>query len=632
MQHLFIKERIHMKLKKSVLGILLFIHSSLANVASNNNFNDRAQQYRLKAEKYLSKKKPLKALQYYKNAVALKPTDFMLIIETANALYNQGFFEEAIQYYDKALALRTDVEQIYFNKGMALTHLKKYAHAADCYTQALLINPAYEKAYLYAANAWEKANKQNKAIDIYLDAIQRFPCNAHFNYRIGNVYKDMNEFNEAVTHLRTAVEKDINNNIYKLELANTLHLINAFEEALKLYEHILERHPDNHQVLYNFGYTLKKMGYIHLAVEVYDRVLDKNPNYAPARFSRALSYLMLGDWRRGWTEYEWRWQAYDETSYKFKSPLWNGSAIKGKRLLIYAEQGLGDTIQFVRYAELVKKLGADVIVQTQEPLKDLLKLCPYIDEVYARGQAIPICDAHIAMMSLPLIFETEIETTPHNVPYIFAKPELIDFWKNKLAHDPDLKPNSPTDIKIGICWQGNPNYRTQFLRHAVADKSMHVKQFIPLARIKGITLYNLQKMDGEDQLHELDNNINIRCFGEDFDTVNGRFMDTAAVMKNLDLVITIDTGTCHVAAALGVPTWNLLPNSADWRWMLERNDTPWYNNMRLFKQPTPGDWAGTIDECKVVLKEILSGMKTITQATAEKGVFKTTNDQSRRQL
>lgn len=463
-----------------------------------------------------------------------------------------------------------------------------------------------------------KINTPNETISGCLLAMEKFPDNGYFYYRLAHAYKDLNKFEEAITHFRLAAQKDPNNNIYKFALANTLHFINALEEALKIYEIILEQEPNNHCALYNFGYTLKKMGHIKYALEAYDLVLDKKPDYAPARFSRALTYLTLGDWHRGWKEYEWRWKAYNEAPKKFDCPVWDGFNIKGRRLLIYAEQGLGDTIQFIRYAELIKKMGADVIVQTQGPLKNLLKLCPYIDEVYARGEALPSCDAHIAMMSLPRIFKTEIETIPHNVPYIFAKPELIDFWKSKLTTDPRLKPNSSKDIKIGICWQGNRNYRTQSLRQAVANKSMHVKHFAPLARIKGITLYSLQKMDGEDQLKELDTDIKIKCFDEDFDTINGRFMDTVAVMKNLDLIITIDTGTCHVAAALGIPTWNLLPNPADWRWMLERNDTPWYNNMRLFKQPKPGDWASCITECSIILQEILSGIKTIAQATAYK--------------
>lgn len=578
------------------------------------DLSQTAQAYITKAEQCKAEKNMEKALEYYKNAIALTPHDFMLIFNTANELYNQGFKEEAIEYYDRATALRPQVEQVHFNKGIVLTQLNKHQEAADCFTRAININASYTKAYIHAGNALEKCDKHDQAIHIYKRGIELDPTNAELNYRLGLLYKYQDQFESAIDELRQATIKNESNNLYKLELANTLHLIDGSAEALRLYEQILEQNPNNHHVLYNFGYTIKKMGYIEKAIEIYDRVLSMDPDYALAHFSRSLSYLTLGDWERGWQEYESRWAAYGESPKKFDSPVWDGSSLYGKRILLYAEQGLGDSIQFVRYAQLVKDMGAYVIVETQGPLKDLLKLCPYIDEVYARGEQLPQCDTHIAFMSLPMIFKTTIETTPHNVPYIYAKPELVSYWAEQLKDD--------HNFRIGICWQGNPNYRTQFLRQAVAGKSMHVKEFEPIMRLPGVTVYNLQKVSGEDQLQELSKDVHIRSFGQDFDTQHGRFMDTVAIMKNLDLVITIDTGTCHVAAALGVPTWNLLPNPADWRWMIDRTDTPWYNNMRLFKQPKPGDWKGSIEACVQALEPILRGEKTVEEVTQDKGIRK----------
>lgn len=596
-----------------ILFLLLTINASLLAV-DQNDVNNIAKSYVIKADEYKQNNNIKKALEYYKNAIALNPNDFMLIFNTANELYNNGHNEEAIAYYDRALKIRKDVEQVYFNKGIVFTQLNKHAEAADCFMQAINTNRNYDRAYVHAGNAFEKCDKHNEAIAIYKEGLDIDHSNADLHFRLGSVYKHKDMFQEAITELRTATEKNRDNLVYKLELANTLHLIDGSEEAAKLYQTILEHNPENHHVLYNLGYTVKKMGYIDEALEIYNKVLEMEPNYALARFSRSLIYLILGDWKRGWQEYEWRWAAYDESPKKFDAPVWDGSDIRGRRILLYAEQGLGDTIQFIRYAELVKDLGAHVIVETQDAVKDILKLCPYIDEVYSRGERLPHFDTHIALMSLPLVFDTQIETTPHNIPYIYAKPELVAYWADQLKDD--------HNFKIGICWQGNPNYRTQFLRQAVAGKSMHVKNFEPIARLKGISLYNLQKMGGEDQLQELAPDVEIKSFGSDFDKHNGRFMDTMAVMKNLDLIITIDTGTCHVAAALGIPTWNLLPNPADWRWMIDRNDTPWYNNMRLFKQPSPGDWQGAIQECVKALEPILRGQKTVQEVTLEKGLHK----------
>ncbi|MEX0849547.1 MAG: tetratricopeptide repeat protein [Candidatus Dependentiae bacterium] len=598
-----------MKLKRSLLLLLL-----APLQAHTYDLKELSQQYLKKAERCKADDNMQEALQHYKNAISLNPDDFMLTFNTANELYNQGHHKEAVDYYNRAAKLSPHVEQVYFNRGVVLTQMKKHEQAADSFMQAINTKPTYAKAYVHAGRAFEECGKHDQAINIYHKGIEINPKDAALHHRLGLVYKHLDRFEEAIEQLRIATQKNPYSNTYKLELANALHLIDGSWEALQLYEKILEQNPNNHHVLYNFGYTLKKMGYIERALEVYDRVLEKNPDYALARFSRSITYLTLEDWYHGWPEYEWRWTAYNESPKKFDCPVWDGCDIAGQRILIYAEQGLGDTIQFVRYAELIKNLGAYVIVQTQEPLKDLLKLCPYIDEVYARGEPLPQFDTHIAMMSLPMVFKTEIETTPDNVPYIFAKPELVAYWADQLKDD--------HNFKIGICWQGNPNYRTQFLRQAVAGKSMHVNEFAPIARLNGVSLYNLQKMGGEEQLKELADDIVIRSFGPDLDSEHGRFMDTVAIMKNLDLIITIDTGTCHVAAALGVPTWNLLPNPADWRWMLDRNDTPWYNNMRLFKQPKPGDWAGAIEKCKQALIPILRGEKTVEQVTAKKGRIK----------
>ncbi len=599
-----------MKLLRSSL-LCLLLCSSLAAY----NLSEVAKDYIAKAEQCKADNNIEKALEYYKNAIALNPEDFMLIFNTANDLYNHSHHEEAVKYYDRAIALRPDVEQVYFNKGVVLTQLNRHEEAADCFMQAINTNRNYAKAYVHAGHALEKCAKHEQAITTYKRGMEIDEGNADLNYRLGLVYKHKDRFEEAIDELRKATEKNEQSQVYKLELANTLHLINGSEEALRLYEQILERNPRNYHVMYNFGYTLKKMGYIEKAIEVYDKVLEMDPNYALARFSRSLSYLTLGDWKHGWKEYEWRWTAYNESPKKFdRASVWDGSDLYGKRILLYAEQGLGDTIQFIRYAELIKNMGAYIIVETQGPLKDLLKLCPYIDEVYARGESIPPFDTQIALMSLPMIFKTEIDSTPHNIPYIYALPELVSYWAEQLKDD--------HNFKIGICWQGNPNYRTQFLRQAVAGKSMHVKQFEPIAQLEGVSIYNLQKMGGEEQLSELAADIQITSFGSDFDNSRGRFMDTVAIMKNLDLIITIDTGTCHVAAALGVPTWNLLPNPADWRWMVDRTDTPWYNNMRLFKQPKSGDWEGSIKACVKALQPILRGEKTVEQVTQEKGIIK----------
>lgn len=580
-------------------------------IASTPSFDHTAESYIQRAEACKNQQQFKEAFEWYKNALALKPNDFMLAFNIANLLYQHDLKEEAIIYYDKAIAIHPHVEQAYFNKGIVLTQLRRHQDAADCFMQAININPNYEKAYVHAGHALHICNRLEEACQIYKRGIERFPDNAELHYRYGISLKDQDLFEEGIAELRTSKELNPTHKVYALELANALHLIDASQEALHLYESLLEDNPNNHHLLYNFGYTLKKLGYIKQAIEVYDRVLECDPDYSLARFSRSLSYLTLGDFEQGWREYEWRWAAYDESPKKADCPVWNGCNPQGMRLLLYAEQGLGDTIQFVRYAAELKKRGAYIVVETQSALKQILQLCPYIDEVYQRGEPLPTCDAQAALMSLPLLCGTRMETIPHPVPYLYTDPTLEAYWQERLSAD--------TNFKIGICWQGNPHYRTQALRQAVAGKSMQVTAFAPLAALEGVTLYSLQKAGGEAQLKELGDLMQIVDFGDELDTAHGRFMDTLAIMKQMDLIISVDTGTCHIAGALGVPIWNLLPTPADWRWMTDCTNTPWYENMRLFRQPTPGDWSGSIAECKKALMHILNGTKTVMQVTREAG-------------
>jgi hypothetical protein len=225
-----------------------------------------------------------------------------------------------------------------------------------------------------------------------------------------------------------------------------------------------------------------------------------------------------------------------------------------------------------------------------------MKLCPYIDSVISTEDPLPAFDVQAPLMSLPHILKTKIETIPLEIPYIFADENLTEYWKEKLSQD--------KNFKVGVCWQGNSNYSTPLLRATVALKSIEAQQFAPLCTVPGVSLYSLQKTTGTDQLENLPKHMKLITFDDTFDQAHGRFMDTAAVMKNLDLIITVDTSISHLSSAMGIPTWVMIPNPPDWRWMINRNDTPWYPDMRLFRQPTPGDWD--------------SVLKTITQELQKK--------------
>jgi tetratricopeptide (TPR) repeat protein len=459
-------------------------------------------------------------------------------------------------------------------------------------------DPSLTQEYFELAESLYKEGKKDKAITYYKKTLSLDPNNIEANHHLGNALREIEMINEAVLFYRKALELDPQNLLVILELANSLNMLDLDDESLDLYIKALEINPTFPAALHNFAFTLKKKGFVAEAIDVFHKLLNRYPNYALARFNLSTAYLTMGDFERGWEEYEWRWQAYNESPKKFEKPLWDGCSLNGKTILVYAEQGLGDTFQFIRYIPLLKAQGAQVIFETQQPLATILRLCPYIDHVTIPGMKKPEFDYHIALMTLPLLFKTRIETVPANIPYLYADQNLVTLWKNKLSTD--------KNFKIGICWNGNSKYPTQALRRSVMAKALPLKSLAELSSIPGVSLYSLQKMDGMDQLREIPQNT-IKQFDEDFDVKNGRFMDTAAVMKNLDLIITCDTSIAHLAGALGVPVWLLLPKPADWRWIINRDDTPWYPNMRLFNQETPHDWQTVFETIRTELtKEVVT--------------------------
>lgn len=520
---------------------------------------------------------------------------FETYFNEANSLFNNNDIPKAIQYYTKALALKPNCATTHLNMGICLNKLNKHQEALKYFKTAIDLNPYYIKAYLQCGLALQKLEKNQEALEVYEQALTIDTNNFDILYRIGIVLRHLSQFDKAIYYFRKAHSLKPTNTSILLELANTLNTTmthEGAEEALEFYHAALEINPTIKEAMYNFAYTLKKLGHVEKAKIVLAKIVDNYPDYAQAHFSLSLCYLTLGNFEDGWPEYEWRWKAYQEYPKRLDRPLWDGSDPSGKRILLYAEQGLGDTLQFIRYAQLLKEHGAIVIVETQHALADILSLCNYIDILVLRGKSLPDFDVQIPLMSLPLLFKTALETVPTNIPYLSADSQLIDYWKKQLSED--------KNFKIGICWQGNSQYRTQFLRQAVAAKSLNVKTFEALSKIEGVSLYNLQKVNGVEQLDELNGIMEIKTFGTDFDESHGRFMDTAAVMKNVDLIITIDTSIAHLAGGLGVPVWNLLPEPADWRWMLI-DYTPWYPNMRLFRQPTQGDWESLME---IVAREV----------------------------
>lgn len=515
-------------------------------------------------------------------------TSFEEHFQKANDLFHNSQHDQAIEQYKQALELNTDCHQAYFNMGLVYLHQKKYEQAIEAQIKAFTLCPTYIKAIVHAGNAYQELKKYDQAVTLYKQGLDidknSFDCLAG----LARAYNNMSKFEDSITYFRAAHALKTYDHAITLELANTLNMAQHTQEALQLYHAMLDSTPNDTSILYNIAYTLKKLNRIDQALPYYEKVLALDPENTEAHFSLSLAYLGMGNFERGWQEYEWRWKRESQGGPRVLSkPLWNGSSLDNKTILLHAEQGLGDTFQFIRYAQLLKKeYNVKIILASQDPLIPLMKLCPYLDRVVSLYDRIPPHDVQAPLLSMPYLMKTRLETIPHAIPYLYADPALTQQWKEKLAKG----------LKIGICWQGNSNYSTHFLRTAVAAKSVQLQQFMPLLTMENITVYNLQKITGEEQIQAVNACPSFVSFDKDFDQSNGRFMDTAAVIKNLDLMITIDTSMAHLAAGLGITTWVLLPEPADWRWMTHRSDTPWYPNMRLFRQPIAGDWDSVIQK------------------------------------
>jgi hypothetical protein len=453
------------------------------------------------------------------------------------------------------------------------------------------------RAYVQIAKVMIDVKQVNDAIEPLKQALIIEPKDADTRLLLAKVYNEKNRHNDAIRAISEGIELEPGHINLRFELGNLYNIVNRLEESLAIYEELDRQLPNNPSILYNIAFTHKKMGDLPRSLPFYTRVLELDPNHNEALFSQGLAYLVMGDFEKGWHGYEWRYSRPSQGSLRsYPEPRWDGTDLQGKTILIHAEQGLGDTFQFIRYAKLIKEKNGKVIAAVQKPLVALMKQCKHIDQVISLEEIPPHFDVHSPLLSLPYALKTRLETIPCEIPYLHADETLVQEWKDKLSAD--------KNFKIGVCWQGNDNYATPMLRTTVAQKSVHPKELAPLCQIPGISIYSLQKTTGTDQLKDLPENMHIITFDGDFDQSHGRFMDTAAVIKNLDLVITVDTSISHLASGLGTPTWIMLPNPADWRWMIDRTDSPWYPNVtRLFKQPTPGDWQSMIQEVAVELKK-----------------------------
>lgn len=503
---------------------------------------------------------------------------------SAEALANLGIAfgnldrpAEAVASYDKALALRPNYPEALYNRGAALYALKRPTEALASYDKALELRPGYPEALYSSGVALYALNRPGEALARYDKTLALRPNDAGTLYHRGNALHALKRSEEAVASydIAIAIRPDYPEAFYNRGVA--LQDLRRSEEALASYDRALALRPDYIPALRNRGIALRDLKRPREAIANYNKALALRPDDAESLLNRGMNALLTGDFAAGWRDYESRWDVENAPARKLLAPypVWKGEDVRGKRIIIYEEQGLGDVIQISRFLKPVAAMEANVTFLVRASMHRLLRALVPSVRLTDKAPDDEAFDFQCALMSAPGALGTSHQNLPSDVPYLFAEEALAARWAQRLGTG---------GLKIGVCWQGRVDVRS------AADRSFPARRLAPLAAIPGVRLISLQKAQGLDQLDDLPTDMKIETPGAEFDDGPDAFVDTAAVMACLDLVVTTDTSIAHLAGALGRPVWVALKHVPDWRWMLDRSDSPWYPTMKLYRQEIRDNW------------------------------------------
>ncbi|MBL6958308.1 MAG: tetratricopeptide repeat protein [Rhodospirillales bacterium] len=459
--------------------------------------------------------------------------------------------------------------------------------AKNLYSLILKDNPDHPAALHFLGVLCCQADDLETARELIQKAIDIEPDYADAHTNLGLVLKGLGRTGEAVEAYRKALVISPQNPAALVNLGNFLSESDDFAGARDAYEEALALEPDNAAVHANLGLVLKEQSKPREAVAALRRALELAPDLAETHHSLGMLLLQLGEFEEGWREYEWRWRDSGFLSPRkaFREPLWDGSDLQGKTILLYAEQGLGDAIQFCRFAPLVKERGATVILECPAPLVHLLENLAGVEQVIGAGGKRPAFDVQAPLLSLPGLLNTQLDTIPTQSPYLPVEAEIDAAWKNRFDRDPGLK--------VGLAWAGNPNHKND------RNRSIPLSVFEPMLALPDITFYSLQVGNNARDIDALPAACPITDLTGDVPV----FEQLAGAISNLDVFITVDTSPAHLAGAIGAEAWLLLPVTPDWRWLLDRQESPWYPSLRLYRQDRRGDWQTVIERLCTDLRQ-----------------------------
>lgn len=569
------------------------------------------------------------AIEHYHRAIELRPKYVKALLNLGIMQLQMGDVDGAIDSFERAVNAEPGVGRSHYRLGTAHAAAGDAEKAAECFRQAITLESGQAEWQLAYAQSSQQQGELDKAIAGYRQAVDLDPENLGATVALAGLLHAVGHYGEAVEVYRrsAAIDPDsleiLNSlGVSLLELKDydaaaecfrqvlqqksgdltalnnwgALHMAcSQFQQAADKFRETVEAEPRHATAQANLATAYQELGRYEEAHTAYDAALKINATLADARWNRALLLLREGSWQEGWSEYKWRWRRPAFVRYQYRCPpganasdalgsrnvldvpLWEGEPLEGKSILLFAEQGLGDVIQFVRFAPLLKQRGAGcVVLECQKTLVPLLSSAEGVDQIVARGDALPPLDVQLPLMSAPFRLAVSVDDVPWTGPYLSADAQLAERWRDVLAEIPGLR--------IGISWQGNPKYPHDRVR------SIPLACYAPLADRPSTQLISLQHGLGTEQIEQVADRFSVRVLGDEIDRHAGPFMDTAAILTGLDLVVTSDTSVAHLAGALGVPVWLALPVSCDWRWMFQREDCPWYPTMRLFRQRERDDW------------------------------------------
>lgn len=495
------------------------------------------------------------ALESLRSALAIHPSYPEALNNLGNVLKDLLQWDEAIESYHRALALRPDYAEAWSNLGMACWHQGRLDEAAGHLQKGVQLAPDRFEYHINLGNILRSLKHWDQAVASYHQAVRLEPASAEALVNLGSALVEKGSPEEGLTHLC---------------------------HGLELNDALAEGH-------FNLGNAFHQLQQPQKAVVAYQKALDYQPDFPDALYNKALSHLLAGDFLEGWRLYEWRWQTKGFIPHSRPEPPWRGEHLAGRTLLVHCEQGFGDSMQFIRLLPLIKTFGGRVVVLCPPALTRLFATVTGIDYLEDDPTRLPPCDCQIPLLSLPGVLGITLATVPTSIPYVAVDPELKARYKQQFRDLPG--------IRVGLVWRGDGRHGND------RNRSMMAKTMARLGPSREWCMISLQKDASPEELAQWPGLIeNTGAWLVDF-------AHTAAIIANLDLVLGVDTAVVHLAGALGCPTWVLLPWLPDWRWLLDRLDSPWYPGMRLFRQKVPGEWDGVLDEVGQALQSLSSSMQ-----------------------